>query len=161
MARMSFNVRSQHFISTLVSNIEEGLVLAVGLLSGIAIAGLSHSTVILVGMIFVFTGGIAAASRYMIAAKHAPEPISDSSATQAGILLGLLYILAGIVPLLPYMILDVSRAFTTAIVCAFAAAFIIGLWSGHKGAAIWKSAWHLAYVAAAGSVIGAIAHGVL
>ena len=133
--------------------------LTVGLLSGIAIAGLSQQTIALVGMIFVFTGGIAAASRYKLA--HAKIPEHAASSTQACILLGLLYIIAGIVPLMPYMVLVVSSAFTTSIVCSFAAAFIIGLWSGHKGSAIWKSAWHLAYVAAAGSVIGAIAHAVL
>ncbi len=159
MPRMTFNARDPHFIRALVSNIEEGLVLTVGLLSGIAIAGLSQTTIVLVGMVFVFTAGIAAASRYKL--SHASHPEHGSSSTTACILLGLLYILAGIVPLLPYMVLPVSSAFTTSIVCSFAAAFIIGLWSGHQGAAVWKSAWHMAYVAAAGSVIGAIAHAVL
>lgn len=158
---MSFNPRNLHFVSTTVANIEEGLVLTVGLLSGIAIAGLSQTTIVLVGMIFTFTAGIAAASRYIIGVRHSSETVSDHSATQAGILLGLLYIVAGIVPLAPYMVLPVSSAFTTSIVCSFAAAFIIGLWSGHQGRAVWKSAWHLAYVAAAGSAIGAIAHSVL
>ena len=160
MPRMSFNPRSPHFINTLVSNIEEGLVLTVGLLSGVAIAGLSRDTIVLIGTIFIFIGGVAAASRYIPASTHTTDP-SEGSPVQAGIFLALLYILAGIVPLLPYMLIDVSRAFTTAIVCSFAAAFIIGLWSGHKGAAVWKSAWHMAYVAAAGSIIGAIAHAVL
>jgi VIT1/CCC1 family predicted Fe2+/Mn2+ transporter len=158
---MSFNPRNLHFVSTLVTNIEEGLVLTVGLLSGIAIAGISEATIVMVGTIFVFTAGIAAASRYIIVVRHASDKINDHAATQAGIMLGLLYILAGIVPLLPYMLMEVSRAFTTSIVCSFAAAFIIGLWSGHKGAAVWKSAWHMAYVAGAGSIMGAIAHAVL
>ncbi len=156
---MSFNPRDPHFVRAVVSNIEEGLVLTVGLLSGIAIAGISHTTIVLIGMIFVFTGGIAAASRYKLAHMKLPQ-YADSS-TQACILLGLLYILAGIVPLLPYMVLPVSSAYTSSIVCSFALAFIIGLWSGHQGSTIWKSAWHLAYVAAAGSVMGAIAHAIL
>jgi VIT1/CCC1 family predicted Fe2+/Mn2+ transporter len=156
---MSFNPRDPHFIRALVSNIEEGLVLTVGLLSGIAIAGLSHETIVLVGMVFVFVGGIAAASRYKLAHMRIPEYAATS--TTACIMLGLLYIVAGIVPLLPYMVLPVSSAFTSSIVCSFAAAFIIGLWSGHQGNRVWKSAWHLAYVAAAGAIIGAIAHAML
>ncbi len=157
---MSFNLRNPRFIASLVSDIEEGLVLAVGLLCGIAIAGLSSTTIVMVGTIFIFTGGVAAASRYILSQIYSSNPV-EGSAVQGGIMLGLLYIAAGIVPLLPYMLIDVSRAFTTSIVCSFAAAFIIGLWSGHKGAAVWKSAWHMAYVGAAGSMIGAIAHAAL
>lgn len=160
MPRMSFNLRNPRFLTTLVSDIEEGLVLTVGLLCGLAIAGISAATIVLAGTIFVVTGGVAAASRFILTQAYAPEPI-EGSAVQGGIMLGLLYIVAGIVPLLPYMLIVPSRAFTTSIVCSFAAAFIIGLWSGHKGAAVWKSAWHMAYVAAAGSIIGAIAHAAL
>lgn len=157
---MTFDFRDPKFVATLVSNIEEGLVLTVGLLSGIAIAGLSQMTIVLVGMTFVFTGGVAAASRYVLARTHASEPRDDGTPA-ASVMMGLLYILAGIIPLIPYMVMEVSRAFTASIVCAFAAAFIIGLWSGHQGPKVWKSAWHMAYVAAAGSIIGAIAHAAL
>ncbi len=161
MPRMSFNARNPHFIATLVSNIEEGLVLTVGILCGVAIAGISDSTIVLVGMISIVTGGVAAASRYILEATYADEVVIGDSPVQAGIMMALLYIVAGIIPLLPYMLLDVSRAFTTSIVCSFAAAFILGLWAGHQGARVWKSAWHLAYVGAAGSIIGAIAHSLL
>jgi VIT1/CCC1 family predicted Fe2+/Mn2+ transporter len=157
---MSFNPRNPRFVSTLVSDIEEGLVLTVGLLCGLAIAGISGATIVLAGTIFVVTGGVSAASRHFLSSAYATEPV-EGSVSQAAIVLGLTYVVAGIIPLLPYMLMDVSRAFTTSIVCTFAAAFIIGLWSGHKGAAVWKSAWHMAYVGAAGSIIGAIAHSVL
>lgn len=157
---MSFKPESARFISTLVSNIEEGLVLTVGLLCGVAIAGLSQDTIVLIGTIFILIGGVSAGSRYMLNAAYSSEQVVGSAA-RVSILIGLLYVLAGIVPLLPYMIIDVSRAFTTSIICAFSAAFIIGLWSGHQGAKVWKSAWHMAYVAAAGSIIGAIVHAVL
>ena len=160
MPRMSFNPRNPRFIATLVSDIEEGLVLAIGLLSGLAIAGISDETIVLAGTIFIVTGGVGAASRFILKEAYASEPM-EGSIVQGGILLGLSYIVAGIVPLLPYMLMPVSQAFTTALVCTFSAAFIIGLWSGHKGAAVWKSAWHMAYVGAAGSIIGAIAHAAL
>ena len=151
---MSFNPKEPRFIATLVNSIEEGLVLTVGLLSGVAIAGISGTTIVLSGTIFVFTGGVSTAIRHLLAHTH-------EGTRQESIMIALLYIVAGIVPLLPYMLLDVSGAFTTSIVCSFAAAFIIGLWSGHQGNRVWKSAWHLAFVAVAGSVIGAIAHAAL
>ncbi len=156
---MTFNPRDPHFVKALVSNVEEGLVLTAGLLAGIAIAGISQTTIVLVGMIFVFTGGIAAASRYKLSHQNHPE--YGASSTTACIMIGLLYIVAALVPILPYMVLPVSSGFTSSIVCSFAVAFIIGIWSGHTGSAVWKSAWHLAYVAAAGAIIGAIVHAVL
>lgn len=158
---MSFNARNPHFISTLVLNIEEGIVLLAGVLSGVAIAGISQVTIVLIGTVFAVTGGVAAGSRYILSTTHGEQGTEGDSPVQAGIMLGLFFILAAIIPLLPYMLMDVSRAFTASIVCSFAGAFILGLWSGHTGARVWKSSWHLAYVAAAGSIIGAIAHAVL
>lgn len=159
---MSFNPREPRFIQMLVGHIEDGLVLTVGLLSGAAIAGISGATIVLIGTIFVCTAGVSVAAKNMVSRgeeiEHSPsiKPFLTES-----IMMALFYIVAGIVPLLPYMLMDVSRAFTTSIVCSFAAAFIIGLWSGHTGRAVWKSAYHMAYVAAAGAIIGAIAHSVL
>lgn len=158
---MSFNLRDSRFIAALVSHIEEGLVLTVGLLSGMAIAGISEKTIVLVGIIFVITGGISAAARNVLTRSYGDAEAPVHHSAQEGVMMALLYIVAGIVPLLPYMLMEVSRAFTTSIVCSFAAAFIIGLWSGHHGPAVWKSSYHLAYVAAAGAIIGAIAHMVL
>ena len=159
---MTFNPRDPRFIQTLVAHIEDGLVLTVGLLSGAAIAGISGETIVLIGTIFVFTAGISVAAKNMVARG---EEIANSPSikpfVKESLMMTLFYIVAGIVPLLPYMLMDVSGAFTASIVCSFAAAFIIGLWSGHTGRAVWKSAYHMAYVAAAGAIIGAIAHSVL
>ncbi|MBP9757928.1 MAG: VIT1/CCC1 transporter family protein [Candidatus Pacebacteria bacterium] len=159
---MSFKPQDQRFTSTLVCNIEEGLVLTVGLLSGIAIAGISGATIVLVGTIFVFTAGVSAAAKYMLTRMHESEaPASITPYAQESLMIALFYIVAGIIPLLPYMLIDVSRAFTASIVCSFAAAFVLGLWSGHTGRAVWKSAYHMAYVAAGGAIIGAIVNSVL
>ncbi len=159
---MTFNPREPRFVISLVHNIEEGLVLTVGLLSGCAIAGISSATIVLVGTIFVCTAAVSAAARNMLARQsEIEEGASLKPLVTESIMMGLFYIVAGIVPLLPYMLMDVSGAFTSAIVCSFAFAFILGLWSGHTGRAVWKSAYHMAYVAAAGAIIGAIAHSVL
>lgn len=151
---MTFQPRDPRFADTLVAHIEEGLVYTVGLLCGLAIAGISGATIVLAGMIVVCMGGVSAATKHFL--LHTHEGTRGES-----LMMALLYIVAGVVPLLPYMLLDVSRAFTTAIVCSFAAAFIIGLWSGHQGGKVWKSAYHLACVAAAGSIIGALVHAAL
>lgn len=159
---MTFNPRDPRFITSVVSSIEEGLVLTVGLLSGAAIAGVSGTTIVLIGTIFIFTAGVSAAAKNMIARSQEIESgPSIKPFIRESVMMALLYIVAGIVPLLPYMLIEVSSAFTTSIVCSFAVAFIIGLWSGHSGRAVWKSAYHMAYVAAAGAIIGAIAHSVL
>jgi VIT1/CCC1 family predicted Fe2+/Mn2+ transporter len=159
---MTFNPRDPRFVTTLVNHIEDGLVLTVGLLSGCAIAGISSATIVLVGTIFVCTAAVSAAAKNMLARKEEiEEGATLKPLIKESLMMALFYIVAGIVPLVPYMLMDVSGAFTSAIVCSFAFAFILGLWSGHTGRAVWKSAYHMAYVAAAGAIIGAIAHSLL
>ena len=158
----TFNPRDPRFVKTLVEGIEEGLVLTVGLLCGAAIAGISGDTIMLMGTIFVFTGGVSLASRAALSDHYTHDGVlAPRGITAESIMFLLTYVVAGLVPLVPYMVLEVSGAFTASIVCGFALAFIIGLWSGRRESTIWKSAWHLAYVAAGGAIIGAIAHALL
>lgn len=149
----------------LVFGIEDGLVSTVGLLSGIAIAGISGSTIFLTGTILIVVEAFSMAAGSYLSEESVEEnfeaPQSQTRSIEGSAVMFFSYMIAGYIPLTPYILMDVSRAFSTSIVCAFAALFILGLWSGRRGNAAWRSAWRMAFVGGAAIVVGATAGTIL
>jgi vacuolar iron transporter family protein len=157
---MSFAfIRDSLFLRNLVFGIEDGLVSTVGLLSGIAIAGVSAQTIFLTGSILIVVEAFSMAAGSYLSEESVEEnfekPQSQTRSIEGSIVMFFSYIIAGFIPLLPYVVLDVGTAFTTSIVSAFCALFILGLWSGRKSHDAWKSAWRMAIVGGAAIIIGA------
>lgn len=152
-------IKDSVFVRNLVFGIEDGLVSTVGLLSGIAIAGVSGATIFVTGAILVFVEAFSMAAGSYLSEESVEEnfeaPQSSTRSIEGSAVMFVSYAVAGFIPLLPYVLLDVSRAFTTSIVCAFAALFILGLWSGRRGKSAWKSAWRMALVGGAAIIVGA------
>jgi VIT1/CCC1 family predicted Fe2+/Mn2+ transporter len=151
--------RDSVFVRNLVFGIEDGLVSTVGLLSGIAIAGISGATIFLTGTILIFVEAFSMAAGSYLSEESVEEnfeaPQTQTRSIEGSAVMFISYVVAGYIPLLPYVLMDVSRAFTTSIVLAFASLFILGLWSGRKSHMALKSAWRMAIVGGAAIIIGA------
>lgn len=149
------------FIRNLVFGIEDGIVSTVGLLSGIAIAGVSGATIFLTGMVLILVEAFSMAAGSYLSEESVEENTNAAavpmrvSITGAAIMF-CSYVLAGFLPLVPYLLLDVGRAFTTSIVAAFISLFALGLWSGKRGKHVFKSAWRMATVGGAAILVGAL-----
>ncbi len=163
---MSFSFfRDAVFMRNLVFGIEDGLVSTVGLLSGIAIAGVSGATIFLTGTVLIMVEAFSMAAGSYLSEETVEEnfeaPQSQVRSIEGSAVMFFSYLIAGYIPLMPYLYMDVSRAFSTSIACSFAALFVLGLWSGRRGHAAWRSAWRMAFVGGAAIVVGATAGALL
>ena len=128
------------YVRTFIFGVEDSLVSTVGLLSGLAIAGAARGTIILSGvtLIFVeaFSMGIGSllsehqAEKYL---KHRDVPIAHSLI--AGVVMFCSYLIAGLIPLAPYFLVDDSSAIILSVALSLLALFCLGIVS----AAIFKT----------------------
>lgn len=114
---------------------EDSLVSTVGLLSGIAAAGSPRSAVILTGVVLIFVESLSMAVGSFLSENSAEEYLAKAevpvrAAVIGGSLMFFSYFLLGLIPLGPYLILDVGTAFWTSIVLSTVALFGLGLVSG-------------------------------
>lgn len=120
------------YIRTFVFGVEDSLVSTVGLLSGIAIADVPQKTIFLTGVVLIFVEAFSMAVGSFLSEntaeeyiRHTEEPLRVSL-TDAAIMF-FSYFISGLIPLLPYLALDVRGAFWTSILLSLAFLFFLGL----------------------------------
>ena len=162
----AFNFHSALFLRNLVFGVEDGLVSTVGLLSGIAIAGVDRETIFLTGIVLIFVEAFSMAAGSFLSEASVEEMHGGVDDTRGSVAAGAVmfasYFVAGLIPLFPYLVFAVGKAFPLSVACSVAALFILGYWSGRKTSSVWHKALRMALVgglaiivgAAAGSVVG-------
>ena len=123
------------YLRTAVFGVEDSLVSTVGLLSGIAVAGVSRSVILVTGFVLVFVEAFSmavgswlsenAADEYK---SHADVPLRRSF--DEGAVMFVSYFIFGFVPLAPYLMLEVSHAFPVSVAVSLVALFVLGAASG-------------------------------
>jgi VIT1/CCC1 family predicted Fe2+/Mn2+ transporter len=109
----------------IVFGLEDALVSTLGALTGIAIGSGSTFIVILSGLVL-----IAAESTSMAAGSYlSSKSVRDKRPIRAGFVMGVFYLFGGFVPLIPYLLLDVSSAIVPSIVATSAVLFGLGVWA--------------------------------
>lgn len=139
---------------------EDSLVSTVGLLSGIAAAGVHRREVILTGVVLIFVEALSMAVGSFLSENSAEEylakktvPIHD--AVEGAVIMFISYFVLGFIPLFPYMIFDVQVAFWLSIVLSVMSLFVLGLASGREfKVSIWRSAVKMSILGGAAIVIG-------
>ena len=153
--------KDQVFVRNLVFGIEDGLVSTVGLLSGIAIAGVAGPTIFLTGSVLIFVEAFSMAAGSFLSEESVEEnfeaPQTSTRSIAGSAVMFVSYMFAGFIPLLPYTVMPVNTAFPTSIACAFVALFVLGLWSGRRGSRSLKSAWRMLIIGGAAIIVGASA----
>jgi len=119
------------FIRNFIFGVEDSLVSTVGLLSGIAIAGMETKTIILAGVVLIFVEAFSMGAGSLLSENSAAEvavgrevPLARSYLS--GFIMFVSYFFAGFIPLFPYLFLPVGTAFYTSIGVSLAALFILG-----------------------------------
>lgn len=128
------------YVRTFVFGVEDSLVSTVGLLSGVAVAGATRGAIILSGIILIFVEafsmGIGSllsehqAEKYL---KHRDVPIAHSLI--AGVVMFFSYLIAGFIPLTPYVFVENGSAVVLSVALSLLALFCLGIVS----AAIFKT----------------------
>lgn len=147
------------YMRNFIFGVEDGLVSTVGLLSGIAVAGVAQKDILLTGMVLILVEAFSMAVGSFLAERSTEEyaigkyiplryPIMD------GVIMFLSYFIAGFLPLSPYLWLDIAGAFWVSIGLSLLALFVLGLASAKVGRiSLWRSGLRM-------FLIGGIAVGV-
>ena len=147
------------YMRNFIFGVEDGLVSTVGLLSGIAVAGISKKDIVLTGVVLILVEAFSMAVGSFLAERSTEEyaigrdiplryPIVD------GIIMFLSYFVAGFLPLSPYLWLGVANALWLSIALSLLALFGLGLASAKVSrVGLWHSAMRM-------FIIGGIAIGV-
>lgn len=120
------------YIRNLIFGVEDGLVSTVGLLSGVAVAGMARSEILITGAILIFVEAFSMAVGSFLSEQSAEEytlgrSISPRYAFMDGVIMFFSYFLAGFIPLAPYVFFEAGDAFWVSIALSLVALFLLGL----------------------------------
>lgn len=119
------------YLRNFVFGVEDSLVSTVGLLSGIAIAGMSREDIFVTGLILIFVEAISMSAGSFLSESSAEEYETKRAAPSirsywSSAIMFVSYFLSGFLPLAPYMLYTGTTAFLTSIGVAVLALVILG-----------------------------------
>ena len=129
--RYSKNVLAE-YLRAFVFGIEDSLASTVGLLSGIAIAGVARETILLTGAVLILVEAFSMAmgdflSEYSVETYIRQAEVPSRRSFMAALIMFFSYLLAGFIPLFSYFILAPESAVWLSIVLSLLALFSLGI----------------------------------
>lgn len=120
------------YLRNFIFGVEDSLVSTVGLLSGVAAAGLGGGAVILTGLVLIFVEAFSMGVGSLLSDHSAREyrrhgEVALTRSVAGGLVMFLSYLAAGFIPLIPYLVLTVELAFRLSIILSLLALFGLGL----------------------------------
>jgi VIT1/CCC1 family predicted Fe2+/Mn2+ transporter len=126
--------RSALYVRNIIFGIEDSLAATVGLLSGIAAEQVPHETLLLTGFVYIsveaFSMGIGSFLSEESAQEYEGRSMTSMRAAAGGLAMFISCILAGLVPILPYLFLDGEAALAASIGLSLAVLAALGLVQG-------------------------------
>ena len=124
---------TQHYIGDLVYGANDGILTSFAVVAGVTGGALLARTVLIVGMANLFADGLSmgVGNHLSIRARESAleqqqRPEEEAHPARHGCATFLSFALAGVVPLLPYLLPGVEQRFELAIACALGAQFAVG-----------------------------------
>lgn len=123
------------YFRNFVFGVEDSLVSTVGLLSGIAIAGMGTKEILLTGFVLIFVEAVSMAAGSFLSESSAEEFSTQKDATSArsyvaSFVMLISYVVSGFVPLAPYAFLAPAAAFPVSVGLSLVALLLLGALSG-------------------------------
>lgn len=131
LARFRSKASEATFLRNFIFGVEDGVVSTVGLLSGIAFAGVPKTTILLTGIVLIFVEAFSMGIGSLLA-EHSTEEFVEhrelplKSSTSAALIMFFSYLVSGFIPLLPYFILPPGTALWVSIAISLVALFLLG-----------------------------------
>ena len=132
---MSIGRPSALYFRNFIFGVEDSLVSTVGLLTGVAIAGVPQATIVLTGMVLVVVEAFSMAAGSFLSESSAQEyaqgaEVQGAHPIVAGVVMFFSYFVAGFVPLAPYLWFPAGAALQLSVMYSLAALFLLGALSG-------------------------------
>lgn len=150
------------YLRNIIFGISDSLVSTVGLLAGIDISGVPHSTVILTGIIYAFVEAFSMAVGSFLSEESAEEyaaqgEVKGNRALTGAVVMFIAFVLAAFIPIAPYLLTATDLAFWSSIVLSILALFVVGLVSAQfTKVRVWPQAFKTALLGGAAIVIGVV-----
>lgn len=119
------------YIRNFIFGVEDSLVSTVGLLSGVAVAGMSRENIFMAGSVLISVEAFSmAVGSYL--SEHSVEEYMNGESTKArrplfaGVIMFFSYFLAGLLPLAPYAGLAADQALRLSIGISLISLFVLG-----------------------------------
>jgi VIT1/CCC1 family predicted Fe2+/Mn2+ transporter len=128
MIKKTFILYTRNFIF----GSEDSLVSTVGLLAGVASAGVPRKEIIISGIVLICVEAFSMSVGSFLSETETEESSSknvakDSNSIVASAIMLISYIICGLIPLSPYIFMDVKHAFWWSIVSSIVFLFVLGL----------------------------------
>jgi VIT1/CCC1 family predicted Fe2+/Mn2+ transporter len=123
------------YARSFIFGVEDSLVSTVGLLAGVASAAVDRRTILVTGVVLIAVEALSMGVGSFLAEKSTEEygenrrHARQRSALGGAIMFGS-YLVAGLIPLGPYLLADTSSAFALSIAASLVALAILGIISG-------------------------------
>jgi VIT1/CCC1 family predicted Fe2+/Mn2+ transporter len=122
---------SVSYFRNFIFGVEDSLVSTVGLLSGIAIAGVPKETIFLTGVVLIFVEAFSMAAGSFLSESSAEEYRSGvdtlkRSSLVAGAVMFFSYFISGFIPLMPYFVWPIDIALPYSILFSLIALLVLG-----------------------------------
>lgn len=119
------------YVRNFIFGAEDSLVSTVGLLAGIASAGMAQKEIIVSGTVLIFVEAFSMSVGSFLSERTTEESFSDykkqdSNSLWAAIIMFFSYFVFGLVPLFPYFAFSVDRAFWWSIAASLIFLFVLG-----------------------------------
>lgn len=148
------------YLRNFIFGVEDSLVSTVGLLSGVAIAGMEPKQIFVTGLILIFVEALSMSAGSFLSESSAEEYVSHSenisnTSYVAAFVMFVSYALSGFVPLLPYVFLPVSSAFPVSVTLSITMLFVLGLIGAHLSKTDYlKSALRMTFIGGGAIIVG-------
>ncbi len=121
------------YFRNFIFGVEDSLVSTVGLLSGVAIAGLTPREIFLTGVILIFVEAFSMGAGSYLSETSAEELATRKDDTKrsfaSALIMFVSYAVSGFIPLLPYLVMPVASAFPASIIASLIALLVLGILS--------------------------------
>lgn len=120
------------YLRNFVFGVEDSLVSTVGLLSGVAIAGMAREDILATGLILILVEAISMSAGSFLSESSAEEfethqETPTNRSYFSAFVMFISYFVSGFIPLAPYLLLTGSAAFITSIALTLLTLFVLGL----------------------------------
>jgi vacuolar iron transporter family protein len=141
MATKTFILYARNFIF----GSEDSLVSTVGLLAGIASAGVERKEIVISGIILICVEAFSMSVGSFLSESETAESTSKTNAKGnksliASLIMLVSYIICGLIPLSPYILMDTKHAFWWSIAMSIAFLFVLGFTSAKiLNISVWRT----------------------
>lgn len=148
------------YFRNFIFGVEDSLVSTVGLLSGVAIAGVPRETIFLTGIVLIFVEAFSMAAGSFLSETSAEEytarrSVAPSRSLAAGAVMFASYFIAGFIPLFPYIVVAEDSALVLSVILSVFALFVLGFVGGALSKTpLLKGAFRMAVVGGIAIAVG-------